>query len=144
MGRVTVYIETSSQIGRIKTGAYVYLMEYIKKNGEPFTREGHRAALDTTKDRLTLMAMIEALERITDQSAEIVFVPSDHGIMHIINNGWHRKWSENGWKTQKGDVANADLWKEYMELSRQRDITVTDEHNSYGNIMRKELKEVCK
>lgn len=119
-------------------------MEYIKKNGEPYTKEGQRAASDTTKDRLTLMAMIEAMKRITDQTVEVVFVPSDHSIMHIINNGWHTKWSENGWKTSKGDVANADLWKEYMELSRQRDISITDEHNSYGTIMRKELKEVCK
>ncbi len=140
---VKVYIETSSQIGRIKSGAYVYLLEYILKNGEPYTKDGKASVPDTTKDRLTLMAMTEALARITSKDTPVVFIPSDKGIVHIINNGWHVRWKENGWKgSNNGTVKNADLWERFMELSEGRDITLAEEFNSYGKIMRKEVKEI--
>lgn len=140
--RVKIYIETSSQIGRIRQGAYVYILEYIKKNGEPFTKEGKKVMLDATKDRLTLMAMVEALDRISDTEAEIVFIPSDKGVLYAIQNGWPQRWKANGWKGSKGMIKNMDLWEWYLSSAEGRNIRLSDEHNSYKAVMRNEIKKI--
>ena len=138
---VKVFIETSGQVGRMKYGICAYLLEYIKPNGEPVTSLKDFSMLDATKDRLTLRAMIDALERITDKEAEVVFVPADKGIYYIIQNGWHLRWKENGWKGTKGTVKNADLWEEYVKAAAGRTISMSDEHNSYGTVMRNHIKK---
>lgn len=138
---VKVFIETSGQIGRMKYGVCAYMLEYIKLNGEPVTSLKDFSMLDATKDRLTLRAMIDALEHITDKEAEVVFVPADKGIYHIIQNGWHLRWKENGWKGTKGTVKNSDLWEEYVKAAAGRTISMSDEHNSYGTVMRNHIKK---
>lgn len=72
----------------------------------------------TTNNRMELMAVIKALEKVTTLNEKVfkIFSDSAYVINAINNNGWVERWQKNGWKTTKGeDVKNCDLWKQLME-----------------------------
>lgn len=139
MDEVRVYISTSPKVGRIAKGAYAYIMECIR-HGEPITKGGRGVCLDTTKDRMTLTAMNEALDRIRPD-VPVVFIPDCKSIYHIIDNKWHERWQANGYQGSRGEVSNADLWKIYMSKAAGREIRV-DEKNTYRIPLKKEIDEL--
>ena len=66
--------------------------------------------LDTTNNRMELMAAISALESITRPCMISLTTDSVY-----VKNGiteWMKKWKRNGWKTaNKKPVKNIDLWQ---------------------------------
>lgn len=66
--------------------------------------------LDTTNNRMELMAAIMALETLT-RSCEVHLTTDSEYLKNGINT-WIHRWIKNGWKTaSKEPVKNADLWK---------------------------------
>ena len=66
--------------------------------------------VDTTNNRMELMAAISALEALPDQSSAVLFTDS-----HYVVNGitkWIHDWKPRGWRTAgKKPVKNVDLWQ---------------------------------
>ena len=66
--------------------------------------------LDTTNNKMELMAVIEGLKTIPPNSEVTVFTDSQY-----VKNGisqWIINWKRNGWKTaSKKPVKNKDLWQ---------------------------------
>ena len=71
--------------------------------------------LETTNNRMELMAVICGLEALKRPSRVIVTTDSQY-----VKNGitqWIHNWKRNGWKTSaKKPVKNADLWQR-LDLS---------------------------
>jgi ribonuclease HI len=66
--------------------------------------------LDTTNNRMELMAAIEALESITETTDINLYTDSKY-VMDGITS-WIHGWKKKGWQTaSKKPVKNADLWK---------------------------------
>ncbi len=77
--------------------------------------------LETTNNRMELMAVICGLEALKRPSRVIVTTDSQY-----VKNGitqWIHNWKRNGWKTSaKKPVKNADLWQRLDEAAARHDI----------------------
>ena len=71
--------------------------------------------VDTTNNRMELLAVVGALETATkreyDKRGRIEIHSDSAYIVNAINKGWLDKWKKNGWQTAKKEpVKNKDLW----------------------------------
>lgn len=77
---------------------------------------------NTTNNRMELMAVVKAYERIVEKfkkenNVEYELCADSAYVVNSINNGWLMSWNNNGWKTSKGDlIKNQDLWKRLVKL----------------------------
>lgn len=135
--RVKVYIETSPRYGRIKKGMYYYILEYIRPDGTPVTADGYGYEESTTQDRLWIHAMIDAIKRIKPKAAA-TFISQNPHIYGILKEKWYERWFKEPAKTL---CKNADLWSEFLTLSKDRVIDVSDEPNTYKPAMKQFIKD---
>lgn len=71
----------------------------------------------TTNNRMEMMAAIMALRHFTGRRETISLFSDSSYLVNAINKGWLKKWQANGWKkSDGGDVLNADLWCEILQL----------------------------
>jgi ribonuclease HI len=74
------------------------------------SRELSGAELETTNNRMEMMAAIAALETLERPS--ILTVVTDSIYLKDGITGWIHAWKRNGWKTaSKKPVKNTDLWQ---------------------------------
>lgn len=67
--------------------------------------------LETTNNRMELMAAIEALNALKEPCAVAIYTDSTYVRQGILQ--WLQNWKRNGWKTAaKKPVKNADLWRQ--------------------------------
>ena len=72
--------------------------------------------LNTTNNRMEMLAVINALDRLEDNSLVVLFSDSKYVVDGITM--WLPKWKRQNWLTSKKDaVKNSDLWR------------VLDQHN---------------
>lgn len=97
-------------------GGYAYIVYddmneiWVKSSG---------SEIDTTNNRMELVAVIEALRTIYKmyQNYTIKVYSDSAYIVNCFNDSWIDKWKENGWKTSKKEsVANRELWEILDEL----------------------------
>ena len=78
--------------------------------------------INTTNNRMELVAPIKALMRIKPKSDVLIFTDSTY-----VKNGitdWIKKWEKNGWKSaNKKPIKNKDLWKKLNDLCKKHKIT---------------------
>jgi ribonuclease HI len=92
----------------------------IDENGK--RREISGAEDRTTNNRMELLAVIRALDSLTEPSR--VHVVTDSQYVALGMTRWIHNWQRKGWKTSGGDpVKNRDLWQELLEQSRRHDLT---------------------
>jgi ribonuclease HI len=68
----------------------------------------------TTNNRMELSAVIEALKKLKTKDIEIVIYTDSKYVANSIQKGWLMNWKKDNFK----DRLNADLWKEYLEVSK--------------------------
>ncbi len=80
-------------------------------------------ALETTNNRMELMAVIESLKALKKQCDVDLYTDSKY-----VKDGleqWLSSWKARGWKTaDKKPVKNEDLWRELDDLMPQHRITL--------------------
>ncbi len=82
----------------------------------------HGGELDTTNNRMELLAAIRALESLK-QSCRVSLTTDSNYLRHGITE-WIHKWKKNGWKTaSKKPVKNVDLWQELDTLVTEHEIS---------------------
>ena len=88
------------------------------KNMEKELCEGE---LETTNNRMELMATIKGLESLKRGMQVDVFTDSTYVRDGITK--WIYKWKKNGWRTSaKKSVKNKDLWKRLEEVLRLHEV----------------------
>lgn len=77
--------------------------------------------LDTTNNRMELMAACRALEMLS-RPCEVKL----HTDSSYVRNGittWHKDWVKRGWRTKAGKaVLNRDLWERLLEAAKRHKI----------------------
>ena len=70
------------------------------------------ACLETTNNRMELIAVIKGLTFARKSNAHVVHVFSDSAyVVNAITKGWINTWKEAGWKKSNGEqVKNSELW----------------------------------
>lgn len=142
---VTIYLESGIRGPARRSGAGIWLVEYIRKDGTPETRPVNPADAvtwlpDTTQAALELNMLIDALSILTKPCSVRINTECEH-ILNVFENGWIEKWKESDWQNSKGKpVANAELWQQVSEyIDVHEDVLVEKGENSYRNIMQMEI-----
>lgn len=139
---VTIYIETTIRGPAKRDGAGMWLIEFIKQDGTPVTRQGTIVRNQTTENVLTLECMKLALGRLTKSCSVRVITRCEH-VLNSLENHWVAQWEKSGWIKANGKpVTNAELWQQVYELVKKHEIFVEDGENSYRPAMEQELKEL--
>lgn len=104
MKSINAYTDGSC-LGNPGPGGWAVLLRY--KNNE---KELVGGELDTTNNRMELMAAIMALERLSE-SCQIKLHTDSQYVRQGITE-WMSGWVRRGWKTAAGDPGqNRDLWE---------------------------------
>ena len=84
-------------------------------------KELYGGDVQTTNNRMELMAAIQALEALQRPSMVILHTDSKYLLDGITK--WIQGWQRNGWKTAaKKPVKNDDLWRRLTEAMRPHDV----------------------
>lgn len=139
--RVNIYIETSRRGPSKGPGKYMYILEYMLKDGTPYTKDGIESFDCTFENELVLKAIIAAGKRITKPSCIRIFTGCNH-VLSTTHNGWHIEWQKNGWQKKNGEpIKNAALWEELVAVLDKHAVTYTKDEHSYRKWMREQLKK---
>jgi ribonuclease HI len=84
--------------------------------GDPFT----------TNQRMELMAVLRALEALTNDEAArtegLVVVSDSAYVVNCFRERWFERWRRNGWRTARGHpVEHRDLWEPLLSLAVDRE-----------------------
>lgn len=90
-------------------GGYGIVMEWVGKTYKKEFSEGYRK---TTNNRMELLAVIVALEKIKSNNVAITVFSDSKYVVDAVEKkwllGWHRKQFKN--------VKNPDLWKRFLAI----------------------------
>lgn len=115
--RVTLYTDGACS-GNPGVGGYGGILIY----GET-RREYNGAELETTNNRMEIMAVIVGLKRLKYPCIVDVYSDSAYTV-NAFNEGWIYAWKKNGWKKADGKaVSNVDLWEELYSLTQIHEVT---------------------
>jgi ribonuclease HI len=80
------------------------------------------AELNTTNQRMELMAAIEGLRAIPGRRRVRLHSDSAY-VINCFRDRWWERWERNGWLgTGKKAVTNRDLWEQLLVESRRHDV----------------------
>ena len=80
-------------------------------------REVSGGELETTNNRMELLAIINGLKMLKEKCAVKIYSDSQYAVS-AFNEGWLNNWILAGWRTaDKKPVKNEDLWKELVNLT---------------------------
>ena len=126
-------------------GGYCAILMY---NGKEKVVSG--AELETTNNRMELMAVIQGLSMLTERCKVDLYSDSAY-ICNAVNENWLQNWQLKNWKnSSKEKVANRDLWEKLLELIAFHQVTFhkvkghsDDElNNRCDSIARKEIAKI--
>ncbi len=116
MKQITIYSDGSS-LGNPGPGGWGTILEF---NGH--TKELCGGELNTTNNKMELKGAIEGLKALKEP-CEVKIISDSKYVVQGINE-WLKNWIKNNWKTAaKKPVKNIELWQEYIENSKQHNIT---------------------
>lgn len=83
---------------------------HIKKIAKGFRK--------TTNNRMELLAVIEGLEAIKVEKAEVLVVSDSKYVIDSVVKGWVFNWQKKGFKGKK----NPDLWRRFLEIYNKHNV----------------------
>ena len=89
----------------------------ILKSGE-HTKELKGGEINTTNNRMELMAVIAALQLLNRESLDVVIYSDSSYVVNAVEKGWLRNWLRIGFKGKK----NADLWSMYAAIAAKHNV----------------------
>ncbi|MCL2754164.1 MAG: ribonuclease HI [Oscillospiraceae bacterium] len=121
----TIHIFTDGACsGNPGPGGWGAILRYGGENGgEPISTEISGGEKQTTNNRMELMGVIEALQRLKYPCKAIIKTDSQY-VVNGIEKGWAKSWKRNNWiKSDKKPALNADLWEKLLELCGTHEVT---------------------
>ncbi len=113
MKKITIYTDGSS-LGNPGAGGYCAIISYGEH--EVIVKGSEK---NTTNNRMELLAVIEGVKALKE-SCEIAVISDSTYVVKGIN-----EWLSNWIKKSFRDVKNPDLWKMYLEVSKNHKVKCT-------------------
>ena len=113
--RIEIYTDGACS-GNPGKGGYGIVMKVPEKNYEKRYAQGFRP---TTNNRMELMAVITALEKLKSTDNDIHIFTDSKYVSDAINQKWIFGWIKKGFK----NVKNPDLWKRMVPLIKTHQTT---------------------
>lgn len=130
MKRITIYVDGACS-GNPGPGGYAARLEWSGN-----IREISGGFAKTTNNRMELIAVVKALEILTERCYITVYSDSTY-LVNSMDRGHVQLWRDRGWmRSQKEAVPNSDLWERLLQLCKQHNIKfrwVKGHSNDSGN-----------
>lgn len=110
--KVSIYTDGACS-GNPGPGGYAYIIV----SDEKIIYEFSSYVPNTTNNRMELRAVIEALKHTN--ATEITLFSDSRYVIDAINKKWVYTWEKNNWVKRK----NKDLWIEFLEQNKNKNIT---------------------
>lgn len=142
MKKITLHTDGSS-LGNPGFGGYGGILIYIDSKQEIQEKEFSGGMKVATNNQMELLAVIEGLRLLKEPCEIELFTDSNYVVKGI--NDWIKNWVKNNWRgSDKKTVKNSDLWKDFLELSKEHKINANwvkghngDIHNERCDILAK-------
>lgn len=116
MKRVDIYTDGSSR-GNPGPGGYGTVVKF-----GPHTRELAQGFLETTNNRMEILAAVAGLEILKEPCQVTVYSDSRY-LVDAQTKGWVDGWKARGWKKKdKSEVKNIDLWKRLEKATADHEV----------------------
>ena len=116
MSKADVHIYTDgAATGNPGPGGYGIVMEWV---GTTYKKEYSEGFKHTTNNRMELLAVIKALEKLKKEPLNVVVFSDSMYVVNAIEKGWVFKWETKEFKDKK----NVDLWKALLPLYRKHKV----------------------
>lgn len=112
---IIAYTDGSS-LGNPGPGGYGIILMDTEKRVKKEISQGYRM---TTNNRMELMAVIVALEKLKKPQTEITFYTDSKYVCDAVDKKWIFGWEKNGFKGKK----NPDLWKKFLIEFRKHQVS---------------------
>ena len=132
MKKIAIFTDGSS-LGNPGPGGWCAILRY--KNYEKIIKGGETY---TTNNRMELKAVIEAL-KILKEPCEIELFSDSTYVLKGINE-WLKNWIKKDFK----NVKNEDLWKEFIEVSKNHKINIHWVKGHSGHIENEKCDTISK
>lgn len=130
MKTVKVYTETTVTGPCVRDGKYGAALVFTKQNGEVKELFVQGEETETTYNRSVLLAMIRAFQRFREP-CHIIFYTRNTFIRDMVQADNPEKWRRAEWKKSDGKgIQNQDLWKMFLEESKEHEIEIVYEKDS--------------
>ena len=120
---VTIYTDGAARGNPDGPGGYGCLLRYIDPQGRVHEKELSQGYIQTTNNRMELMAAIAALEALT-RPCDVDLYSDSQYLVKAFNEHWIDGWQKKGWKRTKNEpVRNVDLWKRLLAAMEPHQVT---------------------
>ncbi|MGB5362677.1 MAG: ribonuclease HI [Aureibaculum sp.] len=113
--KVHIYTDGACS-GNPGKGGYGIVMEWV---GKPYTKEFSKGYRNTTNNRMELMAVIVALEKLRSDKFDVTVFSDSKYVVDAVEKKWVFGWEKKGFKAKK----NVDLWKRFLEVYRKHNVS---------------------
>ena len=114
MGAVSIFTDGAARGNPDGPGGYGAILQYVDGKGVLHEKELSQGYLQTTNNRMELMAAIAGLEALNRPCLVDLYSDSKY-LVDAFNQNWIEKWVQNDWKRgRSGPVKNVDLWKRLL------------------------------
>ena len=113
--KVHIYTDGACS-GNPGKGGYGIVMEWV---GKPYKKEFSEGYRRTTNNRMELLAVIEALEKLKSDKFNVMVFSDSKYVVDAVEKKWVFGWENKGFKNKK----NIDLWKRFLKIYRKHNVT---------------------
>ncbi len=106
--QIHIYTDGACE-GNPGKGGYGIVMEWV---GKPYVKEFSEGYEMTTNNRMELLAVIKALEKIKKEDVNITVFSDSKYVVDAVNQNWIAGWK----KRYFNKVKNPDLWQKFIIL----------------------------
>ena len=104
-----------SSIGNPGPGGYGLIMEWVGKN---LIKEFSKGFIETTNNRMELLAVIIGLELLKKDGFDVVVFSDSKYVVDAVKKKWLFEWEKNNFKKKK----NIDLWKRFLIVYKKHNV----------------------
>lgn len=119
MKKVRLYTDGScsdNQRGKDNKGGWAFVLLY-EKDGVAHTKELNGCELQTTNNRMEMLAVIKGLECLKEP-CEVELLSDSALLINCFLDKWYVRWLDNGWINSRGKpVENKELWEQLLQLA---------------------------
>ncbi len=111
---VHIYTDGAAK-GNPGPGGYGVVMEWV---GKPYRKEFYEGFRLTTNNRMELLAVIVALEKLKNPGTSALVISDSKYVVDSVQKSWVFNWEKKGFSGKK----NPDLWKRFLIVYRKHKI----------------------
>lgn len=115
---VIIYTDGAARGNPGGPGGYGVILKYVDGRGREHRSELSQGYIETTNNRMELMAAIQGLMALKTKAVVDLYSDSTY-LVNGFEKGWIKAWQSNQWKTSTNKpVKNQDLWKALLTLTK--------------------------